>query len=135
MSGKGTQDSAEEKTDLLEHQSPLTSGAEGVSRIVHCCNDPLRGGGSLRNAFLGLKRLNGRHDAQMIKRDYLKILNSVDISESSIYRVATDSGAKNEYEVLHDEIGNAGCEEVTAVPQFQLQRMLQAVPADAAGHY
>ncbi|KHN74415.1 hypothetical protein Tcan_15863 [Toxocara canis] len=53
----------------------------------------------------------------MIKRGHLKILNSMGINESSVYRVVTDSGAnvKNEYEVLHGETGNAGCEEVTAV--------------------
>uniref|UniRef100_A0A183V322 Phosphotransferase n=1 Tax=Toxocara canis TaxID=6265 RepID=A0A183V322_TOXCA len=65
--------------------------------------------------------LNGRHDAQTIKRGYLKILNSVGINESSIYRVVTDSGANvvcaftDECEVLHGKTGNAGCEEVTTV--------------------
>ncbi|KHN84008.1 hypothetical protein Tcan_09101 [Toxocara canis] len=79
------------------------------------------GDGSLKDTFLGLKRLNGRHDAQTIRRGYLKILNSVGINESSIFRVVTDSGAnlvcvfKNEYEVLYDVAGNAGYEEVTAV--------------------
>ncbi|KHN88424.1 hypothetical protein Tcan_07388 [Toxocara canis] len=78
-------------------------------------------GGSFKNPSLGLKRLKGRHDAKTVKRGYLKILNSVGISESSIYRVVTDSGAnivcafKNEYEVLYDGTGNAGCEEVTTV--------------------
>ncbi|KHN80438.1 hypothetical protein Tcan_18581 [Toxocara canis] len=64
--------------------------------------------------------MKGPHDAKTVKRGYLKILDSVGISESSIYRVVTDSGAKNvcafknEYEVLHDETGNAGCEEKNA---------------------
>ncbi|VDM49820.1 unnamed protein product [Toxocara canis] len=62
------------------------------------------GEGSLKNAFLGLKRLNGHHDAQTIKRGCLKILNSMGINESSIYRMVTDSDTnivrafKNEYE-------------------------------------
>ncbi|KHN75434.1 hypothetical protein Tcan_13897 [Toxocara canis] len=79
------------------------------------------GDGSLKNTFLGLKRLNGRHEAQTIKRVYLKILSSVAINESSIYRAVTESGAnmvcafKNKYDVLHGETVNAGCEEVTAV--------------------
>ncbi|KHN70781.1 hypothetical protein Tcan_18913 [Toxocara canis] len=55
------------------------------------------GDGSLKNAFLGLKRLNGRHDAQTIKRGYLKILNRVGINESSTYKVVTDSGANSMY--------------------------------------
>ncbi|KHN74824.1 hypothetical protein Tcan_14152 [Toxocara canis] len=64
----------------------------------------------------GLKRLNGRHDAQTIKRGYLKILNNVGNNESSIYRRRKHSVRfKNEHEVLHGETGNAGCEEVTAV--------------------
>ncbi|VDM33826.1 unnamed protein product, partial [Toxocara canis] len=78
-----------------------------IAATIHYVGD-----GSLKNAFLGFKRLNGRQ---------LKILNSVGINESSIYRVVTDSDAnimcafKNEYEVLHGETGNPGCEEVTAV--------------------
>ncbi|KHN85655.1 Patched domain-containing protein 3 [Toxocara canis] len=77
--------------------------------------------GSPKNAFLGLKRLNGRHDAQTIKRGCLKIVNSVGINDSSIYTVATEPGAnivcafKNEYEVLHGKTGNTGCEEVPAL--------------------
>ncbi|VDM38605.1 unnamed protein product [Toxocara canis] len=48
-----------------------------IAATIHYVRD-----GSLKNAFLGLKRLDGRHDAQTIKRGYLKILNSVGINES-----------------------------------------------------
>ncbi|KHN82075.1 hypothetical protein Tcan_14839 [Toxocara canis] len=87
-----------------------------IAATIHYVGD-----GSLKNAFMGLKRLNRRHDPQTTNRGYLKILNSVSVNEPSIYRVITDSGEnvvctfKNEYEVLHGETGNAGCEEVTAV--------------------
>ncbi|VDM39697.1 unnamed protein product [Toxocara canis] len=88
-----------------------------IAATIHYVGD-----GSLKNAFLGLKRLKGRHDAQTIKWGYLKILNSMGINECSIYRMVTDSGAnivcafKNKYGVLlHGETGNAGYEEVTAV--------------------
>ncbi|KHN74250.1 hypothetical protein Tcan_08310 [Toxocara canis] len=38
-----------------------------IAATIHCVGD-----GSLENAFLGLKRLNGRHDAQTIKEATLK---------------------------------------------------------------
>ncbi|KHN79807.1 hypothetical protein Tcan_09917 [Toxocara canis] len=92
MSGKGTQDSAEKKRCVRVLQNLM----------------------ALPNVSLSVSYLK-------IPSGYLKILNSVGINESSIYRVVTDSGAtmvcafKNEYEVLHDETGSAGCEEITAV--------------------
>ncbi|KHN87035.1 hypothetical protein Tcan_11214 [Toxocara canis] len=90
---------------IKENIAREVGGSAGASVTVdiwsgRCIKDPFIaapihyiGGGSLKNAFLDLKRLKGRHDAKTVKRGYLKILNSMGISESSIYRMVTDSGA------------------------------------------